>query len=167
MELYSTKTLSDKDAASLTAAMNSTGIFATCGMETPNIMVTHFGALGKLWGRQVFLLPIRSTKYSYQIVSETKSFALNVPARDMRTEISLCDTISGFKVNKFEKLNLHPKRAKHIKSYILGECGLIVECRVIAEIPPESIEPEIDDLFESKRPHTLFVGEVIDNYRLR
>lgn len=161
------KVLSDKDGAALLSAMNATGVFVTCGLKTPNIMVTHWGMYGKLWGRQVFSLPIRSSKFSYRIVKETKSFALNVPARDMRTEISLCDTISGFKVNKFETLGLHPKRARTIDAYVLGECGLIVEFDVIAIIPPENIEKQTDRLFVSARPHTLFVGEVVDAYKLR
>ena len=159
--------LSDKDSSTLIKSLSSTGIFVTCGLTEPNLMVTHWGTLGKYWGRDVFILPIRSTKYSYQIVTKTKSFALNVPARDMRTEIALCDTISGFKVNKFETLGLHPKRARRIEAYVLGECGLIVECNVLAIIPPEGIQPQVDGLFTQKRPHTLFVGEIADCYRLR
>lgn len=147
--------LTDKQAAELSSKLQSTGVFVTCGKSTPNIMVTHLGALGKLWGHSVFMLPIRSSKYSYQIVTQTKSFALNVPARDMRTEIALCDTISGFKCNKFETLGLHPKRAKSIEAYILGECGLIVECNVIAAIPPESVTPFVPNLFDAARAHPV------------
>ena len=157
--------LTDKQAAELSSKLQSTGIFVTCGKSTPNIMVTHLGTLGRLWGRSVFMLPIRSSKYSYQIVTQTKSFALNVPARDMRTEIALCDTISGFKCNKFETLGLHPKRAKSIEAYILGECGLIVECNVIAAIPPESVTPFVPNLFDTARAHTLFVGEIANAYK--
>ena len=157
--------LTDKPAAELSRMLQSTGVFVTCGKSTPNIMVTHLGALGRLWGRSVFMLPIRSSKYSYQIVTQTKSFALNVPARDMRTEIALCDTISGFKCNKFETLGLHPKRAKSIEAYILGECGLIVECNVIAAIPPESVTPFVPNLFDAARAHTLFVGEIANAYK--
>lgn len=157
--------LTDKQAAELSSKLQSTGVFVTCGKSTPNIMVTHLGTLGRLWGRSVFMLPIRSSKYSYQIVTQTKSFALNVPARDMRTEIALCDTISGFKCNKFETLGLHPKRAKSIEAYILGECGLIVECNVIATIPPESVTPLVPSLFDTARAHTLFVGEIANAYK--
>ncbi len=159
--------LTDKEQSKLLSTMSSTGIFVTCGLDTPNIMVTHWGTVGKLWGRQVFTLPIRSTKYSYQIVTRTKSFALNVPIKDMRTEISLCDTISGFKCNKFETLGLHPKRARSIESYVLGECGLIVECKLLAMIPPETIIKQTDELFSSGRPHTLFVGEPVNVYNLK
>lgn len=158
--------LSDKDSAAVMSAMTSTGIFVTCGLKNPNIMVTHWGTIGKLWARNVFVLPIRSVKYSYKIVTETKSFALNVPKRDMRAEISLCDTISGFKCNKFETLGLHPKKARSIDAYVLGECGLIVECKVVAVIPPDRIEKEVENLTPSKCPHTLFVGEIEDCYRL-
>ncbi len=160
-------TLSEKDRIALISSVKSTGVFVTCGTKTPNIMVAHFGTVGTLWGRDVFILPIRSIKYSYQIVTDTRCFALNVPARDMRTEISLCDTMSGFKTNKFETLGLHPKRAKEIDSYILGECGLIVEYKVIAVIPPENLENTVEDLFVNKCPHTLFIGEAVKSYRLR
>lgn len=108
-----------------------------------------------------------AARAQYRIISQTESFALNVPARDMRTEISLCDTISGFKCNKFETLGLHPKRARSIDSYVLGECGLIAEFKVIAVIDPENIESKIDGLFASKRPHSLFIGEIADCYKLK
>ena len=88
--------LLEKDYTTILKTLQSTGVFVTCGSDTPNIMVAHWGTFGKMWGKQIFTLPVRSTKYSYRIISQTESFALNVPARDMRTEISLCDTISGF-----------------------------------------------------------------------
>lgn len=158
--------LSDKERLNLLSNVNGAGVFVTLGRERPNVMVAHWGTLGKMWGRDVFCLPIRSNKYSYRIVNETLCFALNVPYRDMRNEISTCDTISGFTANKFETLGLHPKRARSIDAYVLGECGLIVECKVVAEIPPESITQTTDGLFPATRAHTLFVGEICNCYRL-
>ena len=157
----------DKDKNSVLGALGSAGVFVTCGRETPNIMVAHWGTLGKMWGRNVFVLPIKSTKYSYQIVTKTKSFALNVPTtRDMRSELAICDTISGFKTNKFEALNLHPKRARSIDAYVLGECGLIVECNIIATISPDNIDVAVEGLFPPSAAHTLFIGEIADCYKL-
>lgn len=160
------KIFNDKDCTALLSNLYSTGVFVTCGRKTPNIMIAHWGTVGNLWGHRVFTLPIKSNKYSYQIVTETKSFALNVPHRDMRNEIAACDTMSGFKRNKFEALGLHPKRARSIDAYVLGECGLIVECKVIAIIPPDAIVRETDDLITPDRAHTLFVGEIVDTYKL-
>ena len=160
-------TLGDKDFGIVSNTLTSTGIFVTLGMETPNIMVTHMGTFGTLWGRQIFTLPVRSNKYSYQILKREQCFALNVPtARDMRTEISLCDTLSGFNCNKFETLGLHPKRARSVKTYVLGECGIIVEYKLISIIDPENIQM-LDPTITAKRPHSLFVGEIVDAYRLK
>ena len=155
--------LTDKDRSLLLSGMNNTGIFVTLGRKTPNIMVAHFGMLGKMWGRDVFVLPVRSSKYSYQIITQTKSFALNVPGRDMRGEIARCDTISGFNCNKFQELGLHPKRAREIEAYVLSECGLIVECNVIAQIPPDAITTFNNAQISS---HSLFVGEIATCYKL-
>ena len=45
--------LTDKDKATILNTMNSTGIFVTCGKDPPNIMVAHWGAVGKMWGRDI------------------------------------------------------------------------------------------------------------------
>ena len=50
------------------------GLFVTCGKEKPNIMTTHWGALGAFWHKQVFVLPVRAGKRSHEILAETGSF---------------------------------------------------------------------------------------------
>lgn len=155
--------ISDKDRAAIMNNIDSAGIFVTCGREHPNVMITHNGMLGKMWGRDVFVLPVKSTKYSYQIITQTKSFALNVPLRDMRDEIARCDILSGFKCNKFEELGLHVKRARSIDAYVLGTHYIIAECKLIAMIPPDAISQQTEGL-TADRAHTLFVGEIADCY---
>ncbi len=159
------RVLSDNDRNAVLTNLFGAGIFVTCGRKTPNVMIAHTGTAGKLWGHDVFILPVKSSKYSYRIVSETKSFALNAPLRDMRDEIARCDVISGFTHNKIEELGLHVKRARSIDAYVLGKNALIVECKTIAVIPPESVRPELDGLI-TDRSHTLFVGEPIESYRV-
>lgn len=153
--------LSDKDKTVILSNISGAGIFVTCGRKTPNVMVAHNGTLGKMWGRDVFFMPIKSSKYSYQIVTQTKSFALNVPLRDMRDEISRCEIMSGYDHNKFEELGLHVKRARSIDAYVLGSRYLIVECKVIAAIPPDAISSWSDTPLPG---YTLFVGEPLENY---
>lgn len=158
--------LSDKQRTAILSNINSAGIFVTCGRQTPNVMVTHNGTLGKMWGRDIFALPIKSNKYSYQIVTQTKSFAINVPKRDIRDEIARCDIISGFSHNKFEELGLHVKRARAIDAYVLGSGYTVVECNVIAIIPPDGITQCVDGLFTGDRGHTFFIGEIADAYEV-
>ena len=148
-------------------ALTSSGLFITCGRERPNVMTAHSGAIGKFWNKQVFVLPVRHGKLSYEIISETKSFAVSVPTTDMSREIMLCDTMSGYSVNKFEELHLRARRAKKIPAYVIGECGLVLECKVIYVASPESgfIDDALrKDMYDGKESHAMFFGEIVDCY---
>lgn len=160
--------ITEKNQAMLMSAVKNSGVFVTSGIKDANVMVTHQGLCGKMWGKDVFALPIKAAKRSYELIQKTGVFALCVPARDMRHEIARCDTLSGYKVDKFEELHLHVKKARAIHSVILGECGLIVECRVIALHQPQPFDKELFKAFygEGER-HELFYGEIVDSYNLR
>lgn len=161
--------MTEKQRLQLMNALRSSGVFVTCGIERANVMTTHWGCMGTLWNKDVFILPVRGSKLSHEIISKTKSFAVSVPIKDMRNEIALCDHISGFYTNKFEELHLHPKRARAVDAYILGECGLIVECRVAAaiDLTKENTAASIyEDMYASADFHTLYVGEVVEAYNL-
>lgn len=154
----------------LLGALNGSGLFISCGKETPNLMSTHWGALGTFWNRQVFVLPVREGKLSHEVIDKVKSFAVSVPTADMRNEIARCDHLSGYSVNKFEELHLHPRRARHIPAYVLGECGLILECKVIFAATPECgfVDAALKaDMYAGKDFHTMYFGEIVDCYENR
>lgn len=146
------------------------GLFVSCGKEHPNIMTTHWGALGTFWHKQVFVLPVRTDKYSYEVVKKSRSFAVSVPTTDMRNEIVLCEHMSGYNVNKFDALHLHPQRAKKIPAYVLSECGLILECKVLftAAADDSCIDETLRaDMYDGKEYHSMFFGEVVECYENR
>lgn len=159
--------LTGEQRRTVTEALRTSGLFISCGKETPNLMSTHWGALGTFWNRQVFVLPVRDGKLSHEVIEKEKSFAVSVPVTDMRREIMICDHLSGYAVNKFEELHLHPKRAKRIPAYVLGECGLILECKVIFAATPEG--GYVDDalqaeMYADKAFHTMYFGEIVACY---
>ena len=159
--------ISERQLQKLMTTMNTCGLFVTCGIEPHNVMSTHWGTLGTMWNRDVFVLHVRESKLSHEIIAKTGSFAVCMPIKDMRDEIVLCDHLSGFKTNKFDELHLHPKRARHIESYVLAECGLVLECRVIlsADMTKEQLDPTLfGDMYAQKDFHTLYFGEILDCY---
>ena len=161
--------MTEKQRMTLMNALRSSGVFVTCGIQKSNVMTTHWGCMGTLWNRDVFMLPVRGSKLSHEIIAQNGSFAISVPVKDMRTEIAMCDHISGYFVNKFEELHLHPKRARKIDAYVLGECGLIVECKVAAtvDLNKANVTPQLDaEMYSLKDYHTLFIGEVVEAYNL-
>lgn len=148
-------------------ALRESGLFISCGKATPNLMSTHWGALGNFWNKDVFVLPVRRGKLSHEVIEKEKSFAVSVPSFDMRNEIMICDHMSGYSVNKFDELHLHPRRAKHIPAYVLGECGLILECKVIFAAPVAQgyMDPALmADVYKNKDFHTMYFGEIVACY---
>lgn len=159
--------LTSEQRKTVMGALRSGGLFVSCGKETPNLMSTHWGALGTFWNRQVFILPVREGKRSHEVIEKEKSFAISVPTADMRNEIMLCDHLSGYAVNKFEELHLHPRRAKKIPAYVLGECGLILECKVLFSAPSQNAfidDALLSDVYNGKDLHTMYFGEVVACY---
>lgn len=160
--------LTTEQRMKLIGALKSSGLFISCGKETPNLMSTHWGALGSFWNRQVFILPVRTGKLSHEVIDKEKSFAVSVPIADMRREIMLCDHMSGYSVNKFEELHLHPRRAKKIPAYVLGECGLILECKVVYSCDGGEIDESLKaEMYDGKDLHTMYFGEVVACYENR
>lgn len=160
-------TMSVKQRAMLLNALKNSGVFVTCGKTTHNIMSTHWGTMGTFWNKDVFVLPVRQSKLSHQIIDETKSFAISVPIKDMRKEIMACDHMSGYDINKFEKLHLHPARAKRIPTYTISECGLFFECKVIyaADMEASQLCGELyNEMYDGKDFHTMYFAEIIDVY---
>lgn len=159
--------ISSKQMAALLHSIRETGVFVCTGYEKPNVMVTHTGVCGKLWSREVFILPVRAVKHSAELIEKEKVFTVNVPAHDMRKEIASCDVMSGFVHNKFDELHLNVKRARKVESIVIAECSLIVECKLIASVPPQGVSQELfKDYYGDKVPHTLYIGEIVDAYDL-
>lgn len=160
--------MTDRQRTQLLKAIRQSGVFITCGQrDKTNIMSTHWGSLGTIWNRPVFILPVRKSKLSHALIDENGCFAISVPIKDMRNEIVICDHLSGYDVNKFESLHLHPKRAKKIPTYTISECGLFLECKVIykTDMQREQLDDKLrEDMYSQKDFHTMYFAEVVAAY---
>ena len=92
-------------------------------------------------------IAIAKPRYSYQLISATGEFVVNLPTADMVEVVDLCGTVSGRDVDKFTEFHLTPVPSEKVNPPLIAECPISVECRVI------SIQ-EIGD-------HDLFLGEAV------
>ena len=88
--------------------------------------------------------------YSYELITNTKEFVVNVPPSELRKEIYYCGFHSGRDVDKFKETGLTPRPARAVKVPVIDECVAHMECRVTQEI-------EAGD-------KSLIVGEVVEAY---
>lgn len=91
-------------------------------------------------------LSIRPERLSYKYIKDTKEFVINLPSKELVKEVDLCGVKSGKELNKLEKLNLDIEPSKTVKSPIIKDCPVALECKLKDIIPLGS--------------HDLFLAEV-------
>ncbi|MEM2210523.1 MAG: flavin reductase family protein [Nitrososphaerales archaeon] len=95
-------------------------------------------------------ISISPKRYSYNLISKTGEFIVNIPTIELIKEVLFCGRKSGKDVDKFEKTKLTPKPARKVRASIIEECIAHLECKVVNQV-------EVGD-------HILFIGEVIAAY---
>jgi len=95
----------------------------------------------------LYMIAIRDNRYSYDIISQTKEFVINIPSIDLVDEVHMCGSFSGNSVDKFKTTGLTPTQAKKVSAPLIDECPINIECKVVTSIKPGT--------------HTLFIGEVL------
>ena len=92
-------------------------------------------------------ISIRKARYSYELISASGEYVVNMPTAAMWRVVDRCGTTSGREVDKFAEFGLTPAPASVVRPPLIAECPINLECRVI------SVE-EIGD-------HDMFQGEVV------
>ncbi|GHV02683.1 hypothetical protein FACS1894211_14590 [Clostridia bacterium] len=162
-----TRVALEKYLAEIYNTMRTMGLFITTGSARINTATISWGTFGHLWNRPLALIPIRSQRYTYGLIEESGVFTISVPRKDLGNVLSQAGTLSGRDHDKFSELHLHPAKARHVDTFIVADCGLHLECRVIyrAPIVPENLHPAIDkEIYTGNSRHTMFYGEILDIY---
>jgi len=75
-------------------------------------------------------ISIRPSRYSYQLIKEGKEFTVNIPTAEIMREADICGTVSGRDTDKFNLTKLTPEPARHVRSPLIKECPVNLECKV-------------------------------------
>ena len=75
-------------------------------------------------------ISIRPERYSYDIISSTREFVVNVTTEKQAKAVDWCGMVSGRDVNKFERTKLTSAGALKVNCPIVLECPINIECRV-------------------------------------
>ena len=92
-------------------------------------------------------IAVRPQRYSYELISATGEFVVNLPTTEIADKVTMCGRCSGRRVDKFALTGLTPLPAKFVKAPLIAECPVNVECRVLGIT-------RIGD-------HDLFTGEAL------
>lgn len=146
----------------LDTALN-TGAFLCSG---DNVMVISWGMIGVMWGKKVFVAPVRESRYTKEFIDRLGTFTVSVPPmREMLDAVKFCGTKSGREYDKWAECALEKVKAKSIDGYVVGGCQRYFECKVVGAVPMGDMDlKDVENWYPQKDLHTFYFGEIIEEY---
>ncbi|MBU5590960.1 flavin reductase family protein [Clostridium sp. MSJ-4] len=136
--------------------------------EIINTMTISWGNLGLAWGKPVFIIYVRKSRFTHDIIDKSGEFTISLPLdNSMKKPLGVCGSKSGRDVDKFQLAGINTKPSNKLKSPVIDGCDVYFECKVVYKhnISPEIISEDINkSTYLEGDYHTVFYGEVIDYY---
>lgn len=128
-------------------------VLISCGtLEKPNVMTAAW--TGVLCSDPTLVyVSIRPSRYSYELISQSKEFVINLPTTALAKQVDLCGVKSGRTVDKFKLSGLTPAACTKVSAPQVLESPVSLECRVL-EIKHLGTAAE-------KGTHDMFLAEVL------
>ncbi|HPD14154.1 MAG TPA: flavin reductase family protein [Planctomycetota bacterium] len=140
-------------------------LLATQGKDgTQNAMTIGWGTLGIIWGRPVFVVLVRPSRYTWTLLEENGDFTVNVPPPELRRAVGICGSKSRRDYDKFIETGLTPVPSARVAAPLIEECVVTYECRTIHknQVMPDALAPAVvKDCYRSGDFHTLYYGQIL------
>lgn len=78
----------------------------------------------------VTYISVRPERYSYELITKSGEFVINLATNELVREVDLCGVKSGRKVDKFELTGLTAQPADKVSAPIIEQCPVNIECKV-------------------------------------
>jgi len=147
-------------------AMKKWGLLLTSldGCGRPNTMAIAAGTIGEIWGKPIFIVLVRPSRYTYGCIEATGDFTVNVPPTGLKDAVEFCGSVSGRDVDKFKEKGLTATAGRAVKSPIIKECPINYECKVVHknDIVPENLQAQLAaSSYASSDYHRVYFGEIL------
>lgn len=107
----------------------------SCGtMENSNIITIAWTGIICTKPSRTYV-SIRPTRYSYDIIKESRELVINLTTKDLVRAADWCGVYTGRKVDKFAACGLTKEPASKVACPMIAESPLNIECRVFDIIP--------------------------------
>lgn len=156
--------------------LNRGGILATVKVgEKVNPITIGWGTVGLQWGKPLFQIYVRESRYSKSMLDKAGEFTVNIPlerSERAREILAFCGTKSGRDVDKPAELKLTFVDGEKVATPAVAELPLTLECKVIyserqngAKMPAEVLKKYYPSWEENREDvHTVYYGEIVAAY---
>ena len=148
------------------ATLASPGLLLVGTKQTgqSNVMTIGWGTVGIVWGKPVFEVLVRPSRYTYEFIEESGAFTVNVPTEAMRSWVALCGTESGRDMDKFGPHGVTLTRCEGLPAATIDVCPMVYECKVVHhnDVIPAHLAPDIETRsYRGSDYHRVYFGEIL------
>ncbi len=101
----------------------------------------------------MIMIGIVPTRYSYELIQEVGDYSFNIPGKELLSAVKFCGTRSGRDFDKFKETQLTPEAPQKIKSSLIGEALVSLECKIVKSIEVQNAT------------HVWYIGEIVAAYK--
>lgn len=122
-------------------------VMVSCGtMEKGNIItIAWTGTI--CTNPPMVYISIRTTRYSYEIIKQSREFVINLTTKDLARATDYCGVRSGKDIDKFKENKLTPIKGDFVSAPMIEESPVNIECRVTG--------------IQELGSHHMFIAEVL------
>lgn len=155
------------------------GILVTAKVgDKVNPITIGWGTIGVQWGKPIFQVYIRESRYTKSMLDEALNFTVNIPLEKsdrVKEILAFCGTKSGRDLDKVKELNLSLVPSEKIDAPAISELPMTIECNVIykerqnyKEMPADVLQRFYPDAVQNPNDvHTVYYGEIVSSYILQ
>jgi len=111
-------------------------VMVSCGIDEEDWNIITISWTGTVNTDPAMLyISIRPERHSYDIVKKTGEFVLNLTNKELAYATDWCGVKSGRDFNKFKEMKLTPMPSSLIKTPMIAEAPISIECKVTQIIP--------------------------------
>jgi flavin reductase (DIM6/NTAB) family NADH-FMN oxidoreductase RutF len=121
-------------------------VLISCGLEQPNIITLAW--VGTVCSDPPAVgIAVRTERFSHGLLASDGEFVVNLPRADQVNVVDYCGQVSGRDVDKWAACGLTQAPASKVRTPLIAECPVSLECRVTHQL--------------TLGVHDLFIGEVL------
>ena len=120
-------------------------VLVTTGGDTPNVMTCNRIVSCSAEPPRL-AIAVRPTRYTYSLIQQTREFVVNIPTPEQAALTDYIGVVTGREEDKIAIANLRLAPALKVRTPLLADCPVNIECAVERQV-------ELDS-------NTLFIGSV-------
>lgn len=140
-------------------------LLATAGADgKANAMTIGWGTIGVVWSKPIFTVLVRPSRYTYQLLAQSDSFTVCVPAKTLHPAVSFCGAHSGRDYDKFQECGLTALPSTRVAAPGIAECPVIYECHIVHtnDVIPANLAADIQARAYPRGDfHRIYYGEIL------